>query len=342
MFLAAGREVRDPHVLDDTRRSILALHLLQQRLGLRIHAHVFERSDMSVPLHVRLAGKHKDLQRLPLLCGSSSADGNRRDGAQRGSDSKAAKQVPKGSMGAVAKISTDTGTAYIGFAGIGEQRVLKANLVNISVLSQADVVQEREKREAAVTLLIAPTRAAGALDVADDEGNTALHLACLHGLCGVAQQLVAAGAGAGLVNNDNKTALLLACAHGHEETARMLVAPTKAAGALDVVGNKAKEEAFTIGAILPLGWTAGVHYQIDTHDRFDVDEICTISRSDGTWRFGKILAVETETEYVVEVDWFSVHEVTSARIIFDSLAAKGLILEIYINHRVAELVISSR
>jgi len=44
------------------------------------------------------------------------------------------------------------------------------------------------------------------------------------------------------------------------------------------------------------------HWQIDTQDRFDVDEICTISRSDGTWQFGKILAVETETEYVVEVD----------------------------------------
>ena len=56
------------------------------------------------------------------------------------------------------------------------------------------MLQERATREEAVTLLIAPTRAAGALDAADDEGNTALQYACLHGLCGVAEQLLAAGA----------------------------------------------------------------------------------------------------------------------------------------------------
>jgi len=43
-----------------------------------------------------------------------------------------------------------------------------------------------------------PTRAAGALDAADDEGNTALLHACLHGLCSVAEQLAAAGATLGL------------------------------------------------------------------------------------------------------------------------------------------------
>ena len=80
----------------------------------------------------------------------------------------------------------------------------------LSVLSQADVLQERAKREEVVALLAAPTQAAGALDVADDEGNTALQHACLHGLCGVAEQLLAAGARPDLVNKDNKTAVDLA------------------------------------------------------------------------------------------------------------------------------------
>ena len=46
---------------------------------------------------------------------------------------------------------------------------------------------------------------AGALDAADDEGNTALQHACLHGVCSVAEQLLAAGASPDLVNKDNKT-----------------------------------------------------------------------------------------------------------------------------------------
>ena len=79
----------------------------------------------------------------------------------------------------------------------------------LSVLSQADVLQERAKREE-VTLLIAPTRAAGALDVAGDEGNTVLQRACLHGLCSVSGQLLVAGARPDLVNKDNKTAVDLA------------------------------------------------------------------------------------------------------------------------------------
>ena len=149
--------------------------------------------------------------------------------------------VPKGLLGKVKEIDKNGG-AYTDFEGIEvAQGLRKDNLGNLAVLSQADVLQERATREEAVALLTAPTQAAGALDAADDEGNTALQHACLHGVCGVAEQLLAAGARPELVNKDNKTALLLACAHGHEETARMLVAPTKAAGALDVVGNEAKE-----------------------------------------------------------------------------------------------------
>ena len=61
-----------------------------------------------------------------------------------------------------------------------------------------------------VALLTAPMQAAGALDAADDEGNTALQHACLHGLCSVAEQLLAAGANPDLVNKDTKTAVDLA------------------------------------------------------------------------------------------------------------------------------------
>ena len=76
--------------------------------------------------------------------------------------------------------------------------------------AQEDFAKQKAQREEVVALLAAPTQAAGALDVADDEGNTALQHACLHGLCGVAEQLLAAGANPDLVNKDNKTAVDLA------------------------------------------------------------------------------------------------------------------------------------
>ena len=87
---------------------------------------------------------------------------------------------------------------------------LEGEFGNLAVLSQADVLQERAKREEVVALLAAPTQAADALDVPDDEGNTALLHACLHGLHGVMEQLLVAGAKPELVNKDNKTAVDLA------------------------------------------------------------------------------------------------------------------------------------
>ena len=75
---------------------------------------------------------------------------------------------------------------------------------------QEDFVKRKAQCKEVVALLAAPTQAAGALDAADDEGNTALQHACLHGLCGVAEQLLAAGAKPDLVNKDNKTAVDLA------------------------------------------------------------------------------------------------------------------------------------
>ena len=76
--------------------------------------------------------------------------------------------------------------------------------------AQEDFAKKKAQREEVVALLAAPTQAAGALDVADDEGNTALLHACLHGMCSVSEQLLAAGAKSELVNKDNKTAVDLA------------------------------------------------------------------------------------------------------------------------------------
>ena len=63
---------------------------------------------------------------------------------------------------------------------------------------------------------LAAAQAAGALDVADGEGNTALQHACKHGVCGVAEQLLAAGA-------KPDTALHAALEHGQAEVALLLV-----------------------------------------------------------------------------------------------------------------------
>jgi hypothetical protein len=55
-----------------------------------------------------------------------------------------------------------------------------------------------------------------------------------------------------------------------------------------------------VGRIIPEEWRKGVHYQVQDSDRFEVDEICVIKRSDGTWRFGKILKLGF-AEYEVNV-----------------------------------------
>ena len=48
--------------------------------------------------------------------------------------------------------------------------------------------------EDAAKMLIAPTQAAGALDVVDDTGSSALMIAATKGLVSVTEQLLAAGA----------------------------------------------------------------------------------------------------------------------------------------------------
>ena len=109
-------------------------------------------------------------------------------------NSKNAKEVPKGSLGKVASFYQN-GNAWIDFEGLdAKQGVLKSNFGNISVLSQEDVLKERAQREEVVAMLIAPTQAAGALNEANNEGATPLMHASMRGLCGVVELLLAAGA----------------------------------------------------------------------------------------------------------------------------------------------------
>ena len=140
--------------------------------------------------------------------------------------SKSRKEVLKGSLGSVVKIDDAHGNAFLDFVDIGKQWVSKDDFGNISVLSQDHVMEDKTgkmslvpqeevlkwtaRRKEVVALLIPATQATGALDVANDEGNTALQHACLHGVCSVAEQLLAAGANPDLVNKDTKTAVDLA------------------------------------------------------------------------------------------------------------------------------------
>ena len=117
--------------------------------------------------------------------------------------------VPKDTLGQVQRIDED-GDARVDFEGAGEKWVFKSEFGKISVLlpdhvveneagkrslaPQEEVCKRKALREAMVTLLIAPTQAADALDVPNDEGSTVLMYACKHGLRGVVEQLLAAGA----------------------------------------------------------------------------------------------------------------------------------------------------
>jgi hypothetical protein len=58
---------------------------------------------------------------------------------------------------------------------------------------------------------------------------------------------------------------------------------------------------FELDKVIPEEWRNGVHYHVQDSDRFEVDEMCVIKRSDGTWRFGKILKLVGSAEYEVNV-----------------------------------------
>jgi WD40 repeat protein len=65
--------------------------------------------------------------------------------------------------------------------------------------------------------------------------------------------------------------------------------------------NTTIDALLEVDKIIPQEWINGVHYQVQDSDRFERNEICVIKRSDGTWRFGKILGIESEMNYEVNV-----------------------------------------
>ncbi len=139
-------------------------------------------------------------------------------------NSKNPKEVPKGSLGKVASFDQKGNDWIIDFEGLdAKQRVLKSNFGNISVLSQEDVLKERAQREEVVEKLIAPTRDAGALNKANNEGATPLILASMRGLCGVVELLLKEGADVGKgaldhtkeIKDEEKRAAVLALMAGY-------------------------------------------------------------------------------------------------------------------------------
>ena len=55
-----------------------------------------------------------------------------------------------------------------------------------------------------------------------------------------------------------------------------------------------EDDFFEIGHIIPPTWKQGVHYEVKDSDRFEANEICVMKRSDGTWRFAKILKIASK------------------------------------------------
>ena len=85
--------------------------------------------------------------------------------------------------------------------------------------------------------LIAPTAAAGGLDLQDEQGRSCLMLASSKGLTGVVDAMLGAGTKAELVDEQTRTSLMLAIDKGRAHTATVLIPATAAAGALDCQGT---------------------------------------------------------------------------------------------------------
>ena len=93
------------------------------------------------------------------------------------------------------------------------------------------------KHAAAAAELMEPTKRAGALDLQGQYEISALHFAADVGLAGTVAKLLALGADAALTNFLGDTALMLACENKHEAAATELMEATKRAGALDLKGK---------------------------------------------------------------------------------------------------------
>ena len=88
------------------------------------------------------------------------------------------------------------------------------------------------------TVLVEPTRQAGALDLQDERGYTALMWSAEQGLVPAVQRLTHFSANCALTNQKGMTPLALACAKRHEEAAKILIAPTRQAGAIDLADGR--------------------------------------------------------------------------------------------------------
>jgi len=152
-------------------------------------------------------------------------------------------KVPEDALGTVVSIEEKTlehgGYMQIEFEGIDDRKTIHhCNFDSISVLSTDHVfvsecgkislvsdealLQKRAQREKVVEMLVAPTKAAGALDLINTEGRTVLMYAAMHGLGRVVELLLNAGAQPGLKDTDGLTALLLARGIGQTVEAELL------------------------------------------------------------------------------------------------------------------------
>ena len=95
-----------------------------------------------------------------------------------------------------------------------------------------------EGKEEVATVLVEPTRQAGALDLQDERGYTALMWSAEQGLVPAVQRLTHSSANCALTNQKGMTPLALACAKRHEEAAKILIAPTRQAGAIDLADGR--------------------------------------------------------------------------------------------------------
>ena len=151
--------------------------------------------------------------------------------------------MPANALGIVGYIQEKTlehgGCMLIDFEGIDDQNIIhRPNFSSISVLSPNHVfvsrsgkislmsdealLQKRAQREKVVDMLVAPTKAASALDLINIEGRTVLMYAAMHGLGRVVELLLNAGAQPGLKDTDGLTALLLARGMGQTVEAELL------------------------------------------------------------------------------------------------------------------------
>jgi len=112
------------------------------------------------------------------------------------------------------------------------------------------------RHEAAAAELMEATKRAGALDLQGGHyKHSALHMASEEGLAGTVAQLLALGADAALTDKNGNTALMLACATKHEAAAAELMEATKRAGALDLQAGRYKRSALHAASAMGMAGT---------------------------------------------------------------------------------------